>query len=73
MFRNCTPRISLGRIQMLDILREQAENDAETAAQMFDIELTILGGELSRLLDGLGEALGGIALPEDKDDLAKAA
>lgn len=59
-----TDQMALKRLQFLDILKEQAEQEAETMAELFDIDITIMAGELSRLIDALAEDLGGIKKPD---------
>lgn len=47
------------RLAFLDILKEEAEANAETAEELFAIDFTLMAGELARLLADLTEALGG--------------
>lgn len=47
------------RLAFLDILREQAEQEAETADEQFDVDFALMAGELGRLLNDLVTALGG--------------
>ena len=41
------------------ILKEQADGQAENEDERFDIDFTLMTGEVARLLDDLLEALGG--------------
>jgi len=54
-----TDKLEIKRLAFLDILKEEAERQAENADEIFDAELTLMGGELLRLLPALVEALGG--------------
>lgn len=54
-----TENLQVKRLAFLDVLKEQAEQDAETAAEQFDADFAIMAGELSRFLPDLVEALGG--------------
>jgi recombination associated protein RdgC len=47
------------RLSFLDILKEAAEGQAENEDERFDIDFTLMTGEVARLLDDLIEALGG--------------
>lgn len=59
-----TDTLSIKRLAFLDILKEQAEADAETADDQFDADFALMTGELARFLPQLVEALGG----EEKDN-----
>ena len=52
-------KLQLKRLSFLDILKEQADGQAENADERFDIDFTLMTGEVARLLDDLLEALGG--------------
>ena len=54
-----TERLEIKRLAFLDILKEQADADAETAAEQFDADFALMTGELSRMIPALVEALGG--------------
>lgn len=56
-----TEKLEVKRLAFLDILREQAEQDAEAAEEQFDVDFALMTGELARLLDDLVAALGGEA------------
>lgn len=49
----------LKRLAFLDILKEDAERQAETADEQFDVDFVLMSGELARLLADLVDALGG--------------
>jgi recombination associated protein RdgC len=54
-----TEQAQVKRLAFLDILKEEAESQAETAEELFDIDFTLMTGELAHLLADLTEALGG--------------
>lgn len=58
-----TEKLQIKRLGFLDIIREQAEN-AENADEQFDLDFTLMSGEVARLLDDLLPALGGEAKTE---------
>lgn len=47
------------RLTFLDLLKEESEQQAETADEQFDADFAIMAGELSRFLPDLIDALGG--------------
>lgn len=49
------------RLAFLDLLKEESEQQAETADEQFDADFAIMSGELARFLPDLVEALGGEA------------
>jgi recombination associated protein RdgC len=51
--------LQIKRLSFLDILKEQADGQAENEDERFDIDFTLMTGEVARLLDDLLEALGG--------------
>ena len=51
--------LQIKRLEFLDILKEEAETQAENEAERFDLDFTLMTGELSRLLKDLVQALGG--------------
>ncbi len=51
--------LQVKRLAFLDLLKEQSEQNAETADEQFDADFAIMTGELSRFLPDLVEALGG--------------
>ena len=54
----------VGRLSFLDILKEQAEQQAENEDERFDIDFALMTGEVAKLLDALVAALGGEPEPE---------
>jgi len=51
--------LQLKRLSFLDILKEQADSQAENEDERFDIDFTLMTGEVAHLLADLLEALGG--------------
>ncbi|MEI7612808.1 MAG: recombination-associated protein RdgC [Betaproteobacteria bacterium] len=47
------------RLEFLDILKEQSDSQAENEDERFDLDFTLMSGELARLLNDLVESLGG--------------
>ena len=58
-----TDKLLIKRLAFLDILKEEAEQSAETADEQFDIDFALMAGELARLLADLVVALGGELKP----------
>lgn len=56
-----TDKLEVKRVAFLDIIKEEAEKQAENAAEQFDADLALMSGEFSRLLPAIVEALGGEA------------
>jgi recombination associated protein RdgC len=54
-----TEQLQIKRIEFLDILKEEASNQAENADEMFEIDFTLMTGELSKMMIDLTFALGG--------------
>lgn len=54
-----TEQLQIKRLSFLDILKEESESQAETTEELFDLDFTLMTGELARMLDDLIEALGG--------------
>jgi recombination associated protein RdgC len=54
-----TEQMQVKRLQFLDVLREQAESEAESAEEMFEIEFVLMTGEIVRLVGDLVGALDG--------------
>ena len=52
-------KLQLKRLDFLDILKEEAEKQAENEEERFDIDFTLMTGELAHLFDDLLNALGG--------------
>jgi len=58
-----TEKLSIKRLAFLDLLKDEAEQNAETVADQFDADFTLMTGELSRFLPALVKALGGEVEP----------
>ncbi len=54
-----TEQGQIKRLSFLDILKEEAESQADTAEELFEIDFALMAGELARMLNDLVEALGG--------------
>lgn len=52
-------KLQIKRLSALDILKEEADSQVENEDERFDLDFTLMTGELARLLDDLLEALGG--------------
>ena len=59
-----TEDLQIKRLSFLDILKEQADGQAENEDERFDIDFTLMTGEVSRLLSDLTSALGGEVVSE---------
>lgn len=57
-------KFELKRLTFLDLLKEEAEQNAETADDQFDADFALMTGELGRLLPNLIDALGGEVVNE---------
>jgi recombination associated protein RdgC len=58
-----TEKLQIKRLAFLDILKEQAEQNAENADEQFDVDFALMAGELAGLLADLVVALGGELKP----------
>ena len=54
-----TDKLQLKRVCFLDILKEASEGQAENEEERFDIDFTLMTGEVANLLHDLLQALGG--------------
>lgn len=54
-----TEQLQIKRLEFLDIIREESATLADNADEMFDLDFTLMTGELARMLTDLTEALGG--------------
>ena len=54
-----TDQLEIKRLTFLDLLKEEAEKNAEHADEQFDADFALMTGELSRFLPSLANALGG--------------
>jgi recombination associated protein RdgC len=52
-------KLEIKRLTFLDLLKEEAEKNAEHADEQFDADFALMTGELSRFLPQLVDALGG--------------
>jgi recombination associated protein RdgC len=55
--------LQIKRLTFLDILKEQSESQSDNADERFDIDFTLMTGEVAHLLDDLIDALGGEVAP----------
>jgi recombination associated protein RdgC len=51
--------LQIKRLAFLDILKEQADGQADNEDERFDLDFTLMSGEVAQLLDDLLAALGG--------------
>ena len=51
--------MQIAKLSFLDILKEQAESQAENEDERFDIDFTLMTGELAKMLEAVVQALGG--------------
>lgn len=58
-----TEKLQLKRLAFLDVLKEEAERDADGGDEQFDADFALMAGELVRLLADLTLALGGELKP----------
>lgn len=54
-----TEKLEIKRLTFLDLIKEEAEQNAEHADEQFDADFALMSGELSRFLPDLLAALGG--------------
>ena len=54
-----TEKLEIRRLAFLDLLKEEANQNAENADEQFDADFALMTGELSRFLPALVSALGG--------------
>src|SRR5690606_37435978 len=54
-----TEGLDIKRVNPLDVLKEGQDSSAQNEAEQFDSDFALMTGELSRLVAGLVEALGG--------------
>ncbi|MDD2721448.1 MAG: recombination-associated protein RdgC [Gallionella sp.] len=52
-------QLQLKRLDFLDIIKEESGMLADTAEEMFELDFTLMTGELAKLVDELCDALGG--------------
>jgi len=54
-----TDKLQVKRLEFLDMTKDTADGGDVDAAEQFDIDFAVMAGELAKLLDDLGQALGG--------------
>jgi recombination associated protein RdgC len=54
-------QLQIKRLEFLDIIKEEASTQADNADELFDLDFTLMTGELAKMLDDLTAALGGEA------------
>jgi recombination associated protein RdgC len=54
-----TEKLQVKRLEFLEMTKDSADGGDVDAAEQFDIDFAVMTGELAKLLDDLGEALGG--------------
>lgn len=54
-----TELLQIKQLAFLDLVKEEAESQAETADEQFDADFALMAGELAHFLPDLAEALGG--------------
>lgn len=56
-----TEHLQIKRLEFLGIIKEESATQADTADEMFELDFTLMTGELAKMLTALTEALGGEA------------
>lgn len=64
-----TDAFEIKRVDYLDVLQEEAKANSETAEEEFDASMTLMHGELTRMIDAIIESMGGQAAPAHEGDL----
>jgi len=54
-----TEHLQIKRLEFLGIIKEESATQAESADEMFELDFTLMTGELAKMLTDLTEALGG--------------
>jgi len=54
-----TEQLQIKRLEFLDIIKEESSTLADTADEMFELDFTLMTGELAKMLNDLTAALGG--------------
>ncbi len=52
-------KLQVKRLEFLDLIKEEAENQSDNEDERFDLDFTLMSGELAQLLADLVSALGG--------------
>lgn len=61
-----TDNLEVKRLAFLDVIKEKAAQDAESAADQFDADFALMTGELQRFIPALIDALGGEIKEDDE-------
>ncbi len=59
-----TDKLQVKRVEFLEMTKDTADGGDIDAAEQFDIDFAVMTGELAKLLEDLGEALGGQPQPQ---------
>ena len=54
-----TEKMEIKRVAFLDVIKEEAEKQADAADMQMEADFALMSGELSRLIPALIEVLGG--------------
>lgn len=54
-----TDKLQVKRVEFLEMTKDTADGGEVDAAEQFDIDFAVMAGELAKLLEDLGQALGG--------------
>jgi recombination associated protein RdgC len=54
-----TEQLQIKRLEFLDIIKEESTTLADTADELFELDFTLMTGELAKMLVDLTDALGG--------------
>jgi len=54
-----TEQLQIKRLEFLDIIKEESSKQADNAEEMFELDFTLMTGELAKMLTDLTDALGG--------------
>jgi recombination associated protein RdgC len=57
-----TEQLQIKKLEFLDIIKEESTTLADSADEMFELDFTLMTGELAKMLIDLTEALGGAVL-----------
>ncbi len=57
-----TEQLQVKKLEFLDIIKEESGTMADTADEIFELDFTLMTGELAKMLTDLTEALGGEAV-----------
>jgi recombination associated protein RdgC len=59
-----TEQLQIKRLEFLDIIKESSAEHADTADEIFELDFTLMTGELAKMLSDLTDALGGELQPK---------